>query len=123
MRSTSLIHITCALLALTACNNDDSSSDTGAAGLSGAPAPDDDEDEADDDDDEVDNMAACEDFVADLECDGGIDISMSVPCDQFGAYTCDLTEYFDCVADAWSCDPAEIDSAGLSSCAAQLTCS
>ena len=71
---------------------------------------------------EVDNVAACEELADELECDNGVDISSTLPCTSYGSYACDLVDYFDCIADAWSCDPAQIDTAGLMSCASMLAC-
>ena len=110
---------------LAACEDDDDSGDD-----DGASAPDDDGGNGDDGDDDgngdddgeaVDNRKACEDLVDDLEC-ADIDIGSMLACDAFNEYDCDLAEYFSCFAEAWSCDPAELDPNALAACAELLTC-
>ncbi len=108
-------------LCVAACGGDDGDDSRvvmPAASPAATPAPSDD----DDDDDDPDNTAACEDLAEELTCEGGVDIGMVLQCRSYGTYACDLAPYFDCIADAWSCDPAELDSAGLTSCAQKLSC-
>lgn len=121
-----LLAVSC--LFTTACNDDENdkkgSSTAGVmpAGSGGSGAE---EGGAAADEDEggaVDNVGACEDLAAELKCDGGIDVSTALPCASFSSYTCDLAPYFDCVADAWSCDPSQLDPAALMACSGKLTC-
>ncbi|HUT78024.1 MAG TPA: hypothetical protein VM285_10080 [Polyangia bacterium] len=59
----------------------------------------------DDDDDAIDNVAACqelEDSMNALEC---LAVDFDYSCDAYSEYTaCDYAEYFDCLADVYSCD-------------------
>jgi hypothetical protein len=115
--------LTVSCLFTTACNDDDSEKSSSTAGMmpagngagDGGAA-------AGDDGGAVDNVGACEDLAAELKCDGGIDVSTALPCSSYGSYACDLAPYFDCVADAWSCDPSQLDPAALMACTGKLTC-
>lgn len=59
----------------------------------------------DDDDGAVDNVAACqdlEDTINGLDCYAGAEVDMM--CDTYEEYTCDIADYFNCVADCYGCD-------------------
>jgi hypothetical protein len=53
------------------------------------------------------NVAACEDFIASLDC-GAFDFSSIYPdgfCeDTYGETTCDISEYFTCLTDGATCE-------------------
>ena len=58
----------------------------------------------DDDSGSVDNVAACNDLqdtINGLDCmTSDVDLS----CDSYDSYTCDISDYYDCVGDCYSCD-------------------
>lgn len=50
------------------------------------------------------SQAACEELVASHEC--GDEVKNTFPCESYSTSTCDLSPYFDCVADNLTCDGA-----------------
>ncbi len=112
-----------ALATQLACNDDDDSDD-GAGDDAADDAADDDDDgaPADDGDDDgaVDNVAACEDFIAEFDCNT-LDLSMYLMCDLYAQTTCDIADYFDCLADEATCDAAAFSTAATN-CASLATC-
>jgi hypothetical protein len=64
----------------------------------------------DDDDDSFDNVASCqnaEDAMNELEC---LAAEFDFSCDAYSNYTaCDYSEYFDCIAEVYSCDGDVLD--------------
>jgi hypothetical protein len=72
----------------------------------------------------VDNVAACEDFVKKVKC-GSIDITNQVDCSTYGATTCDISEYFNCLSTKYVCSNGMYDTTKLASageCAAKAVC-
>jgi hypothetical protein len=49
------------------------------------------------------NVAACEDWLSAMEC-GDTDFSQLVSCDVYVNTSCDISDYFDCLAEETSCD-------------------
>ena len=120
-----------ALATLGACNDDDDgggddgaddAADDAGDDANGDDANGDDAngDDANGDDGPVDNVAACEDFVAAYEC-ADVDLTQFVMCDVYANTTCDIADYFDCLADEVTCDAAGIGSAAMT-CASLATC-
>lgn len=68
----------------------------------------------------VDNVAACEGFVAAYEC-ADIDVAQFVMCEVYANTTCDIADYFDCLADEVTCDPTGIGNAATT-CASLAMC-
>ncbi|MGE0868047.1 MAG: hypothetical protein AB7P03_05790 [Kofleriaceae bacterium] len=62
--------------------------------------------------DETDNVAACEAFVEQVKC-GSIDISNQANCSAYAQTTCDISDYFDCLADKYVCVNGMYDEAKL----------
>jgi hypothetical protein len=75
----------------------------------------------DDDDGAVDNVAACENLMETLnglECVAD-DYDWGWDCEIYGDTTCDISEYFDCLADGYTCtddDPPMLDATGAADC-------
>ena len=76
----------------------------------------------DDDGSSVDNVTACqemEDSMNELEC---LTVDFNYSCDSYDGVTCDYAEYFNCLADLYTCegDPAVLtwDQAQLDECTA-----
>ena len=69
----------------------------------------------------VDNQAACESLLDALEC-GELDLSSMVPCDQYGALTCDIADYFTCLEDNFACTDGVFDASGWTECLDLATC-
>jgi hypothetical protein len=121
------VMLSLALATQLACNDDDDSDDGAddAADDADDDAADDaaDDDEgtpADDDGGTVDNVAACEDFITAFECDA-YDLSMYLMCDIYSNTTCDVSHYFDCLADEVTCDTTGFSNAA-NTCASLATC-
>jgi len=49
------------------------------------------------------NVAACEDWIASMEC-GDTDFAALVYCDAYAQTACDISDYFDCLAAETECD-------------------
>ncbi len=77
----------------------------------------------DDDDGDADNVGACEDWLASMEC-GDYDFSEVVDCSAYADYPCDISDYFDCLAENGSCDEdtGVYDSSGWGDCADLASC-
>lgn len=69
----------------------------------------------------TDNVGACEDYVASVSC-GDYDASEFVDCSVYEATTCDISDYFNCLADAGTCTDDVYDAGDVSSCTALATC-
>ncbi|MFO8072123.1 MAG: hypothetical protein R6V85_09635 [Polyangia bacterium] len=69
------------------------------------------------------NVVACEDWLASLEC-GETDFSGLVDCSVYADYPCDISDYFNCLAEEGSCDEdtGVYDSTGWADCADLATC-
>jgi hypothetical protein len=70
------------------------------------------------------NVEACEDLVASLRC-GNVDVRGQIPCNQYASTTCDISEYFDCLATKYVCRNGTWDTAKLataSQCADKAVC-
>ena len=112
-----------ALASTGACNDDDDdkSSDDGADdGADDAAGDDAAGDDAAGDDGPVDNVAACNDFVDAFDC-SQIDLTQFVMCDVYANTTCDVSAYFDCLADNVTCSSTGFADAGTM-CASLATC-
>jgi hypothetical protein len=68
----------------------------------------------------IDNVAACEDFVDAWDC-GDIDVAQFVMCSAYENVTCDVADYFQCLADETTCDISSLMSA-VNSCASLASC-
>jgi hypothetical protein len=78
------------------------------------------------DDESVDNVDACEDWVAELsssEC-GGADWSQLAGCQAYADVTCDLAGqgFFDCLTENTMCTVGVPDVSGWTQCASLGTC-
>lgn len=75
-------------------------------------------------DDDDDNGTACRKFVDSVQC-GTYDASSSIRCGEYETAECALADYFDCLSQNWSCDPAsgKVDTSDWSRCASLATCS
>jgi hypothetical protein len=69
----------------------------------------------------IDNVAACEDFIAAFQC-GTSDLAQFLPCDSYGMAACDLTAFFDCLADHTGCNAGTPDISGWMQCTDLSTC-
>jgi hypothetical protein len=72
----------------------------------------------------ADNVAACKSFVEKVKC-GTVDISSQVNCDAYSATTCDISDYFDCLATKYVCVDGSYDQtklATLGDCTSKATC-
>ena len=87
---------------------------------------------ADDEEDSFDNVSACQNYVDSLEC-GDFDPSTiygSTFCEDTygGLTTCDISDYFNCLADNTECiedDPVlgdYLDQSGTTDCASLANC-
>ncbi len=80
---------------------------------------------SDDDDDgsngASDNVAACEAFVDSWECQvqGGVNPLM---CDLYAETACDVSDYFNCLADNTTCSGDVLDASGWIDCAELAEC-
>lgn len=70
-----------------------------------------------------DNVGACEDWVASMEC-GDYDYSSVVDCSVYEDYNCDVADYFDCLTDNTTCDDATgvADMSGWTECTSLAAC-
>jgi hypothetical protein len=74
--------------------------------------------------DDPDNVGACREFVEAVEC-GTSNVSAQYPCENFASTTCDIADYFDCLADKYVCVNGMYDSAKLAmvtECAPLASC-
>jgi hypothetical protein len=71
----------------------------------------------------ADNVGACEDWLASMEC-GDYDFSELVDCSIYSDTPCDISDYFDCLAENGSCDEdtGVYDSSGWADCADLASC-
>ena len=76
-----------------------------------------------DDDDAADNVGACEDWVAAMEC-GDFDITQYIDCAIYEETACDISDYFDCLTDNTTCDEATgmLDMTGWGECVSKAQC-
>ena len=69
-----------------------------------------------------DNVAACEAYVNSSDC-GDTNASTIVnSCDSFADTECDVSEYFDCLAENVTCTDGVLDTTGAATCASKLSC-
>ncbi len=69
----------------------------------------------------VDNQAACEEAFASIDC-GGFDLGQAgISCDNLSD-ACDLSDYYTCIAEAFSCNNGVPDASGFPNCAGMSTC-
>lgn len=76
---------------------------------------------AEEDADALDNVGACKEWVAAVDC-GTFDAEGTIPCDSFGNLTCDIGDYFDCLADNFTCTDGHADTAQWSKCIDYASC-
>ena len=69
----------------------------------------------------ADNVASCESFVDSLEC-GGSSIASVISCDTYEDFDCDVSDYFDCLAENTSCTNDTIDATNWTQCASKAQC-
>lgn len=69
----------------------------------------------------TDNVSACQNFVDSIDC-GSFDASSVVGCQQYEGYACDVSDYFDCLAEHFSCNGGIPDSSRWTACTALATC-
>lgn len=72
----------------------------------------------------VDNVASCEEFVKKVKC-GSVDITKQVDCSTYGATTCDISEYFNCLSTKYVCSNGMYDTSKLataSECGTKALC-
>ena len=69
------------------------------------------------------NVAACEDWLAAMDC-GDTDFSTLVSCDVYENTECDISQYFDCLAEETTCDDdlGVADTSGWLNCLEQAEC-
>ncbi len=74
-----------------------------------------------DDEGEGDNVASCEAFVDSWACEppGGV---MLLDCSVFESSACDVSEYFDCLADNTTCSGGMLDASQWISCTELAEC-
>ena len=73
----------------------------------------------------VDNVSACEQWLASLECGGeslGDQLGEALVCETFEEYACSLDGYFQCLEDNTRCDGEYPDVTGWNACAGRLSC-
>jgi hypothetical protein len=63
------------------------------------------------------NVAACEAYVDSIDC-GDVDLGSMVTCADYEAVTCDVSEYFNCLADNTVCTDGQLDLSGWANCTA-----
>jgi hypothetical protein len=66
------------------------------------------------------SVAACEEFVSTQEC-GDFDFAAAFPCDSYSTAECDLTDWFDCLAENTTCDTPGAPDSDSGACA-ELLC-
>lgn len=69
----------------------------------------------------VDNVAACEALVDELAC-GSFDPTTFLDCDIYSNLACDISDYFDCVRDTFTCNGGVADVSEVAQCASLGTC-
>jgi hypothetical protein len=71
----------------------------------------------------ADNVGACEDWLAAMDC-GTTDFSSLVDCNAYANTTCDISDYFQCLTDGTTCDEATgvVDMTGWADCADLASC-
>lgn len=69
----------------------------------------------------ADNVGACEDFLASIDC-GGAGLGAAFDCSAYAGLSCDISDYFTCAADALSCMGGVLDPSGLATCAEKAVC-
>lgn len=69
-----------------------------------------------------DNEVACEALLDSLECTppGGVAL---IDCAGLGASVCDLSDYFECLADNTACNGGQLDASGWTQCMDLAVCS
>ena len=111
---------------MTTANNGSASADGGSASGSAGDSADGGSAGGDaaggDDGGSTDNVSACNSLVDKLDC-GGVDLGMFIPCDQYGNLTCDITDYFNCVEEAFECTDGMFDASAITPCASMAACS
>ena len=68
-----------------------------------------------------DNVAACEAWVEKATC-GNTNFSTLVACGSYADLDCDISDYFDCLTENFSCDMGVPNTAGWVACAAFAVC-
>lgn len=69
----------------------------------------------------VDNVGACEDLLAELDC-GGMDLGQFVDCSTYASLTCDLSDYLQCLEDEFVCNDGVFDASGWAGCVSLASC-
>ncbi len=79
--------------------------------------------DCDDDDTGYDNVQACEEWVGSFSC-GDYYLSGVVDCSVYSETVCDVSDYFDCLAENTDCDEdlGIVDTTGWTSCADLASC-
>ena len=67
------------------------------------------------DDDDYDNFVTCMEWLDSMECNG-FDFGEFIDCNTFAEWPCDLTDYFDCLADETVCEGDFPDVSGWANC-------
>lgn len=71
----------------------------------------------------ADNVKSCNDWKAKVAC-GSVSPD-AINCEAYANSTCDISDYFDCLADAYVCENGSYNTEKLqtaSACASKATC-
>lgn len=71
--------------------------------------------------DQVDNAAACHMFLDSIACSPVAGV-WPLRCEDYGELPCDVSAYFDCLADETVCTNGQLDATGWGSCASLASC-
>ncbi|MEM9696801.1 MAG: hypothetical protein AAGA56_29970 [Myxococcota bacterium] len=68
-----------------------------------------------------DNAAACNAWLNNTVC-GDFDLSTAVNCDALGTAQCDISPYFSCLTENFTCNDGIPDTTGFTNCASLASC-
>ncbi len=71
---------------------------------------------------EPDNESACEALLDSLECAPPAGVAL-IDCASFSSSPCDLSDYFECLADNTTCNGEQLDASGWTQCMDLAVCS
>lgn len=114
-----------AFFTVSACDSEDDGTDDaahdGSGGAADGGAGGDDAGGGDDGGGAASNVGACESFFDAIEC-GDTDFGMFVRCDDYSGLECDVTAYFDCLEDNFTCNDGIFDPTAWQMCTSLATC-
>jgi len=69
----------------------------------------------------ADNVGACEDWIASLDC-GDYDPGSVITCSVYEDYPCDISDYFNCLTEKGTCTDGVYDASGWAECTDLAQC-